>query len=682
MNLEQFHNTFLEECFEALDSMEAALLALDPETPDPESINTVFRVAHSIKGGAGMFGFTAITEFTHVLETLLDLLRSGRLAATPDIADRLLESVDVLRDLLRATQGEQAINTKQVATLRAQLEAATMNPDAVATAATDNTAAAGTVPAADPSATPRWIIAFNPRPELLANGNDPVRLFAELARLGELSVRVRAGKLPVLAELDGEQCLLSWELTLIGKASREDVAAVFEWAEGDCNIEIRRDGDAGPAGASDSQPADPTPAPPSLASPGVLGASTTSKPEAPKSTRSDPGSIRVNIEKIDELLNSVGEIVITQSMLAELGHGMAGAESDRLQSALAQLERNVRELQESVMRVRMLPISSVFSRFPRLVRDLSRKLGKQIDLRLTGEQTELDKTVLEKIGDPLVHLLRNSIDHGIEMPEERAAAGKPRAGTVRLNAFHKGGAIAIELCDDGKGLDRERILHTARERGLVGAGDTPGDDRIFDLIFQPGFSTAPEATELSGRGVGMDVVKRNIRALGGTIDLTSEAGKGTRTSITLPLTLAIVDGLTVAVGNEVYIVPLTAIVESLQLGSGAANRLVGRGEVFSFRGSYLPIIRLHELFDVEPRATELHEGLIMVVEGDGSQAGLFVDDLLGQQQVVVKSMETNYRRIDGISGATILGDGSVALILDVPGIMRVFGARSPVGHAA
>jgi two-component system chemotaxis sensor kinase CheA len=347
-----------------------------------------------------------------------------------------------------------------------------------------------------------------------------------------------------------------------------------------------------------------------------------------------------------------------------------------LRSGLAQLERNMRELQESVMRVRMLPISFVFSRFPRMVRDIAQRLGKQIDLKLTGEQTELDKTVLEKIGDPLVHLVRNSIDHGIEMPEARVAAGKPAAGTVHLDACHRGGNIAVEVSDDGGGLDKERILAKARQRGLVGQNDVLTDDQIHDLIFLPGFSTAEKTTDLSGRGVGMDVVRRNVKELGGKIELRSESGQGSRFIITLPLTLAIVDGQSVAVGSETYIIPLISIVESMRLKETAISRLSGHNEVFSFRGDYLPIIRLHELFGIEPRARALHEGLVVIAEGDGRRVGLFVDDLLGQQQVVIKSLEANYAHVEGVSGATILGDGSVALILDVTGIIHAASMRA------
>jgi two-component system chemotaxis sensor kinase CheA len=364
-------------------------------------------------------------------------------------------------------------------------------------------------------------------------------------------------------------------------------------------------------------------------------------------------------------------------MLSQLGSKLEGPTAEKLRGGLAQLERNMRELQESVMRVRMLPINVVFSRFPRMVRDLAQRLGKQIELKLTGEQTELDKTVLEKIGDPLVHLVRNSIDHGIESPDKRAAAGKSPSGTVHLDACHRGGNIAVEVSDDGGGLDKNRILAKAKDRGLVGQNDVLTDEQIYELIFLPGFSTAEKTTDVSGRGVGMDVVRRNIKELGGKIELRSELGKGSKTIITLPLTLAIVDGQSVSVGSETYIVPLISIVESMQLKAQNVSRLSGRGEVFSFRGHYLPIVRLYELFGVEPHTKVLDEGLVVVAEGEGHQRiGLFVDDLLGQQQVVIKSLEANYGHVEGVSGATILGDGSVALILDIPGLMRAMSMRA------
>ncbi len=415
-------------------------------------------------------------------------------------------------------------------------------------------------------------------------------------------------------------CYLSWELELTTDAKREAIDAIFEWAEGDCELEIRLDtpvveaaAPAAPAPVAIAAPVAAAPvvapvaAPPPAAAP--IAAPVAAAPEAPRAGVSDSNSIRVAIEKIDELLNTVGEIVITQSMLSQLAARFEGVHADRLRSGLAQLEGNIRELQESVMRVRMLPVGSVFSRFPRLVRDVSSRLGKQIRLQITGEQTELDKTVLEKIGDPLVHLVRNSIDHGIEMPDVRVAAGKPAEGTVHLNAFHKGGAITLEVSDDGKGLDRNKLFAKAVEKGLIEANAQLTEEQIHDLIFLPGFSTAATTTDLSGRGVGMDVVRRNIKELGGSIELKTELGKGTRFQITLPLTLAIVDGQSVAVGDETYIVPLVTIIESLQLKPGASSQLVGHGEVFSFRGDYLPIIRLHEVFGVHARREELHEGL-------------------------------------------------------------------------
>jgi len=465
---------------------------------------------------------------------------------------------------------------------------------------------------------------------------------------------------------------LSWELTVDTDATREVIDQVFDWAEGDCELQIR-DENAGAAAATAKPPSSNIV---EIKAPEAPRSAASDSTDSPKQGLGDGSSIRVSTEKVDELMNTVGELVITQSMLTQLGTKLTGGLAEQLRAGLAQLERNVRELQESVMRVRMLPISFVFSRFPRMVRDLSQRLGTQVELKVTGDQTELDKTVLEKIGDPLVHLVRNSVDHGIEMPQTRAAAGKPLAGVVSLEAYHKGGSIVVEVCDDGGGLQQERILAKARERGLVGANETLTDEQVYDLIFMAGFSTADQATDISGRGVGMDVVRRNIKELGGSIEVRSTAGRGSRFIITLPLTLAIVDGQSVSVGTETYIVPLVTIIESLQLQPGGVNRIAGHQEVFWFRDGYVPVVRLHEVFGVKPRASELHEGLIMVVEGDGRRVGLFVDDLLGQQQVVIKSLETNFRRVEGVSGATILGDGAVALILDVPGLIRVASLRA------
>ena len=659
MDLAQFHEAFFEESFEAVESMEAALLKLDVGAPDPEVINTVFRVAHSIKGGAGMFNFADIASFTHTLETLLDGVRAGRTRLTTEVMNLLLKSVDVMREMLGATQRKQSFDPQRVADLQFDLEVAVAKTSA---AQAPDVAAP---PAA--AAVSDWRIGVKPLENMLSRGNEPLALFAAVAELGELSVEASVGEIPPLASIDPHRCYVRWQLGLRSSASREQIAEAFEWVEGDCDLTIEVAGAATPAAAPPAQPA-AAPAGPAPAEPPPAAAKAAPKPEG--AAQGDASSIRVSTQKIDELINTVGEVVITQSMLAQLGALAEGACAERLRSGLAQLERNVRELHESVMRVRMLPIGFAFSRFPRLVRDVAQRLGKQIDLKLTGEQTELDKTVLERIGDPLVHLVRNSIDHGIEMPDERLKAGKSAAGTVHLEAFHRGSAIIIEVSDDGRGLDCERILAKARSRGLVGAGETPSEEAIFELIFLPGFSTAEQATDLSGRGVGMDVVRRNIKSLGGKIDITSARGRGSRFTISLPLTLAIVDGQSVCVGSETYIVPLVSIVESLQIRAGGVNRLSNAGEVISFRGDYLPLLRLHELFGVEARARAIHDGLVVVVEGDGQRVGLFVDDLRGQQQVVIKSLETNYGQVPGISGATILGDGSVALILDVPGLIR------------
>lgn len=683
IDLAQFHDAFFDESFEALDTMEAALLKLNIGAPEPELINTIFRVAHSIKGGSATFGFAEVASFTHTCETLLDELRGNRMQVTRAITDLLLRSVDVMRDMLRAVQHKTPVDAQRVADLQFDLELAIIQKDsapaapaAVAEAVVAARPAAVSAPA-KASAAHRWLIQFRPYPQLLVHGNDPLRMLRELAEVGDLTVTVDAGNLPALADMDAQSCFFSWELRLETEATREVIEQIFDWAEGDCDLKIQEESAGAAVASAPAAPAKMQAKSVDAPRPQLTAVPTAEAPvEAPKHGIGDGSSIRVSTEKIDELMNTVGELVITQSMLTQLGAKLEGTVVEQLRAGLAQLERNVRELQESVMRVRMLPISFVFSRFPRMVRDLSQRLGKNVDLKMTGDQTELDKTVLEKIGDPLVHLVRNCVDHGIEMPNVRTAAGKPALGTVFLEAYHKGGNITVEVGDDGGGLNKDRILEKARSRGLIGPNETPAADAIYEMIFLAGFSTVEHATDISGRGVGMDVVRRNIKELGGSIEVKSELGRGSRFIITLPLTLAIVDGQSVSVGTESYIVPLITIIESLQLKPGMVNRVAGQGEVFWFRDRFLPILRVHEVFGVKPRTTQLHEGLIMVVEGEGRRVGLFVDDLLGQQQVVIKSLETNFRRVDGVSGATILGDGAVALILDVAGLIRVASQRA------
>ncbi|MBT2145214.1 MULTISPECIES: chemotaxis protein CheA [unclassified Rhodanobacter] len=656
VDLTQFHKTFFEESREGLDAMEAALLALDSGSTDHELVHTIFRAAHSIKGGAATFGFADVAAFTHVAESLLEEVRSERRAVDSGLIELLLRSVDCLRAMLeRSSQGQPVADAESEA-LRVELVQLVSGEVAVPSGAA--------APAAAPAG--GWTIGFTAMPHLLQTGNDPLRLFRELQQLGRLEV-VRAfitDSAPAqLAELDPSQCHLGWELRLHGAVARGDVDAVFDWLDGDCELTV--------APLVDAAAVPDAPAP-EIAVP----AAATPRPVREAAAASGEGSsIRVGIDKVDALINMMGELVITQSMLSDIGEKFELSQLGRLRDGLVQLERTTRELQESVMRIRMLPIASVFNRFPRLVHDLERKLDKRVRLELHGEHTELDKTVLEKIGDPLVHLVRNAIDHGLESPAQRKAAGKSETGTLKLNAYHEGGNIVVQISDDGAGLNRAAIVAKAQQRGLVAAGQELGDAEVAELIFQPGFSTAAQATDLSGRGVGMDVVRRNVRDLGGSVGVRSVPGKGSTFTITLPLTLAIIDGLVTAVGSERYIVPLTSIVESLRLRADAVRRIAGGGEVFHFRDEYLPIMRLHRAFACGDAVTDIERGIVVVIEEDGRRVGLLVDDLLGQQQAVVKSLEAHYRRVQGISGATILSDGSVALIVDVGGVVRL-GQRS------
>ncbi|QFY89092.1 chemotaxis protein CheA [Magnetovirga frankeli] len=681
IDMAQFHQVFFEESFEGLDIMESGLLRMDPSAVDPEDINAIFRAAHSIKGGSGTFGFTNIADFTHVMETLLDEMRDGRRAVTSGGVDVLLRSVDVLKAMLEAARDGGDVDAQRVAAQKQELDQELKSNPSEPQSAAQTSGPAGPAAETAEQAEPQpigWHIVFRPLEQMMRTGNDPLRILRELGGLGDLRLDCDSSELPSFEDFDPEACYLSWDLHLEGEGiDQEAVSEVFDWVEDDCELIIIPKmplHSPRPAAVTAQAEAEPTTAALQSAQTAAPVASTTKGKDAPSkaAANSGGGSIRVDIHKIDALINMVGELVITQSMLGLLGADFDMARLDRLQEGLVQLERHTRELQESVMQIRMLPISFTFSRFPRLVHDLSAKLGKQIELKMSGENTEVDKTVIEKIGDPLVHLVRNSIDHGLEGPEERRAAGKPETGTVQLNAFHKGGNIIIEIRDDGRGLNRDRIEQKAIERGLIEAEHSLSDKQIYELIFQPGFSTADAVSDLSGRGVGMDVVRRNINELGGSIEIESTPGQGSAIIIRLPLTLAILDGQSIAVGDETYIIPLVSIVESIQMRKHMINLVAGRGETFKLRDEYLPIIRLHQLFGISSaRSRDLGGGLLVVVEGEGRRCGLFVDDLLGQQQVVIKSLEANYKRVEGISGATILGDGSVALILDIPGLIRL-----------
>jgi len=678
IDLSRFHQTFFDESLEGLDTMESALLRLDVGSADAETINTIFRAAHSIKGGAGTFGFSAVAAFTHHVETLLDRVRSGQRQVTQSDVDLLLRSVDVMRSMLKAASSGDELDADQAAMVQAELEASldSTAPTAVTVAPVVAEAAVAQTPRT------AWAIRFVPKPELFASGNDPLRILREVSAMGVAEVSCDVSRIPALRAAEPDLCYLAWTIVLEGKATQDDVRECFAWVEDDCLLEIEPAGTKAavePAKVPTGAEVQPAPAPASAKPEQAAKRPALNVVEGGRSEHRDKagegGSIRVGTEKIDALINLVGELVITQAMLMQQAGQLDPVQNERLLQGLSQLDRNTRMLQEAVMSTRMLPMDFVFSRFPRVVRDLAAKLGKQVRLSTVGEHTELDKSVIERIADPLNHLVRNALDHGLESIEERTASGKDVCGSIRLSAAHQGGNILIEVSDDGRGLDRERILAKARERGLLVA-DTATDAEVWQLIFAPGFSTAASVTDVSGRGVGMDVVKKNIQALGGQVDITSRTGQGMTVSIRLPLTLAILDGMSVRVGDQIFIVPLGAVVESLQPRAEQVKSLAAQGHVIKVRNEYVPLAELAQMFGIPGDSSEPSAGILVLMEAEGRKIAARVDELVGQQQVVIKSLETNYRRVRGISGATILGDGRVALILDVAGLVRLFSTQA------
>ncbi|KJJ98513.1 chemotaxis protein CheA [Pseudomonas sp. 21] len=619
--MEQFLQVFFEETDEHLATLELLLIGLDLDQPDAETLNGIFRAAHSIKGSSGMFGFDDLTAVTHELETLLDRIRCGQTALHVDMIGAFLEARDVLQRLLDAHRSQ------------------VPDPDVPVAATVERLRAWLAAPAAATADAPSGLFEDAPAATETSASDEDFGFFDDAPGMPGASAT--------------------------GAASDDDFG-FFDDAPGAPDARPVE-----PYGLFDKAPGAPATSAPVAASEAPKAAPTVAKATAAPRADSESSSIRVSVEKIDSLINLVGELVITQAMLSQLSEDLDPAHFERLQQALAQLEHNTRDLQESVMSIRMLPISFIFSRFPRLVHDTSARLGKQVELILQGEHTELDKSVIEKLSDPLTHIVRNSIDHGIETPAERLAAGKPAQGSVKLAASHQGGSVVVEISDDGRGLSRERILAKAREKGLP-VHDGMTDAEVWQLIFMPGFSTAEAVTELSGRGVGMDVVRRNIQAMGGRIDIDSAPGMGTRMSIRLPLTLAILDGLIVAVEQVNYVVPLTYIVESLQARADDVRGLAGEeSTVIRVRGEYLPLFSLNQLLRIGAEPMPPEQGIVVILESEGRSFALQVDELVGQQQVVIKSLEQNFRRIDGIAGATIMGDGSVALILDVDALPRL-----------
>ncbi|MGC0986370.1 chemotaxis protein CheA [Pantoea agglomerans] len=660
MDISDFYQTFFDEADELLADMEQHLLGLDPQEPDSEQLNAIFRAAHSIKGGAGTFGFTVLQETTHILENILDGARRGEMQLSTDIINLFLETKDIMQEQLDAYKTAQEPNAESFkyiceALRQLALEAKGLPVDVPASVATASAELAST---------------SGLRVQLIDLKEKEVDLMLEeMSNLGTLT-NVEKGSTTLDVCIDG-----------VGK---DDIVAVlcFVIDEAQIRFPAADEAVAAPAAvAAEAAPVVEEVHTATVTELPVAAVKRESKRVAAPAKSSESTSIRVAVEKVDQLINLVGELVITQSMLAQRSGELDPVAHGDLLNSMGQLERNARDLQESVMSIRMMPMEYVFSRFPRLVRDLASKLGKEVELTLLGSSTELDKSLIERIIDPLTHLVRNSLDHGIETPEKRLVAGKVATGNLTLSAEHQGGNICIEVSDDGAGLNRERILAKALSSGLP-VHENMSDEEVGMLIFAPGFSTAEQVTDVSGRGVGMDVVKRNIQEMGGHVEIASKQGKGTTIRILLPLTLAILDGMSVRVADEVFILPLNAVMESLQPRAEELKPLAGGECVLEVRGEYLPLVELWNVFDVQDAKTEATQGIVVILQSAGKRYALLVDQLIGQHQVVVKNLESNYRKVPGISAATILGDGSVALIVDVSALQSLNREKRVAGAAA
>jgi len=755
IDMSQFYQAFFEETVEQLGSMESLLLALDLDSPDADQLNAIFRAAHSIKGGSGTFGFSDMTEVTHILETLLDRIRKNEIAITSEMVDAFLLAVDVLREILSAHQGGSNADAEASVVLCDKLERLAKGsprtpvkgtpPDARHSAVHGAgvgapTPLAGVAEGSSPLMKHAYQIKFPNTPAAFPSKKHLNNLLENLSSIGNISnkeITAKTVKLSLMTDASEEELreifsffLKPKQLSITALDARLSVPTPYEEQGYGCFEEPERirarieeaqgyglfvepetirtsvenaqgygffeEPEQIKARVEDTQGYGFFVEPQAIKSAvenaqgygfftetGIMAGATMPLPavrqnEIPGRRASDrasaatlgESSIRVSVGKVDNMVNLVGELVITQAMLAETVSKMDTASNENLINGLVQLERNTRDLQESVMSVRMMPISLVFSRFQRVVRDSAGKLNKKVQLKIVGEGTELDKGLIEKVSDPLTHLVRNSLDHGIEPPEERIAKGKNPLGTITLRAAHQGGNIIIEVSDDGAGLNRERIIAKAREKGLP-VSDSMSDADVWQIIFAPGFSTAAVVTDVSGRGVGMDVVKKNIESIGGRVEIVSQQGQGSTITIRLPLTLAILDGLSIAVGEQIYILPLSFISESLQPGPGDIKDISGQGQVVHVRGEYLPLMALHRVFNVQPKFTDPMEGILVLLEAEGKKVALLVDELVGQHQVVIKSLETNYRKVAGVSGATIMGDGRVALIIDVGALVKL-----------
>lgn len=674
---------FYDEANEMVEGMEQVLLALESGEPDPETVNALFRYAHSFKGNSAAMGFTHLSKFTHGLESAMEALRKEQRPLTPELATLLLQAVDLIRSLLERTRTEGDVGDPSCETLLQQINAViggevspTTSAPSVSAPSTDNLTASAAIP--DVPATPQYRITYQPAPTLSAE-HDPLQLLTELQEYGQvIECRFRE-QIPPLDQLKTDACYGSWELVYETAFEPAIVRALLELTTEGAEVRIE------PLTPSPAQPTPETPVAATAAAPETAAPtpSTTETP-APAATaavasaspsKGEAQSIRVSTEKIDALMNLVSEIVIAQSMLSS---AQSADTDERTRAAITQMERHVRELHERVMAIRLLPVSYLFNRFPRMVRDTAAKLGKRVNLEVEGEETELDRTLLEALSDPLTHLIRNAIDHGIEPPDERRQMGKPETGTIRLSAYQSEGRIYIEVRDDGRGINAERVRQKAIQLGWITESDHVSEEALYEFLFQPGFSTAQQVSDLSGRGVGMDVVKRNVESLGGSISVQSKQGEGTRFLLRVPLTLAIMDGLGLTVADEHYIVPLTAVVEAFQYESLQHTALFDQHEMVNVRGEFIPLVRLRQFVGLPE--TE-HDGLIVVLEQEGEHIALLIDGIAGQQQVVLKSLEENFVRVQGFAGATILGDGRVALILDVSDLIRR-GRQSTERYAA
>src|SRR5262245_16233018 len=715
-SLDELKRTFFDECGELLQEMETGLTDLQDGTGSEDTVHAVFRAVHSIKGGAGIFGFEALVEFAHVFETVLDSVRHGTLNATPEVFTVLLMSSDMLSDLVGMSRSGETIPAGHANECRHALEQLLGNGKS---GASDGAEDAGDfegldfkpVRAGDDDDdfgfTPvqsdgfegtadgkrSYTITFRPRLEMLRNANEPLYILRELGSLGELTLVADLSGLPPLPDIQPDQPYIAWTATLRTDAPRKTIDAVFEFVVGDCELSIVED--QPPPLVTEDAPA------PEAHEEALTAAPSAPVAESKKPDRSHPpaeqaeggkgGSAnkkqatttRVDLDKIDRVVNMVGELIIAQAMLGQVVQGLSEEVNERLSQVLEQVIHHTREVKESVMSMRAQPVGSVFQRMPRLVRELSMKTGKKIRLEMSGESTEVDRTIVERLADPLTHIIRNSADHGVESPSDRLAAGKTEEGTIHLSAAQRGGRIVIEIKDDGAGINTERVLRKAKEKNLVDQDVSLTEDEICNLIFLPGFSTADTISDISGRGVGMDVVRRNIQDLGGRVSLKSERGKGMTITLALPLTLAVMDGMVIKVGENIYVMPMSSIVECLHPGSSEAYNLLNTRGMLKLRGELVQLVYLSDLFDVKSTARGISESVVIITEaGDGAKFGLVVDELCGHQQVVIKSIEDSYGQVPGIAAATIFGNGKVALILDVEKLSELSAESMMPGNAA